>query len=315
MTIKEWSTAYPASQDADPITGVMPDLTDESAPGAGDGDETRSSQVESLRDKLQAVCKKVGDDSGLPVGSLKSLVNPLGDPTWNYLDLTKPTGAVNNYLAAYQFDGGVNQLQDISGHAAHDLVVAAGTLTKTQHYNALHGIAQIAFADIRTPGTTPTPLLQLTGELTIEMVLAITQYSAAQEILIQLAPVGGGPDTAPYNTLYQMTTEGGSTGRLEYFHESGAGVNQYILTDMVIPVGPVQHIALTRDGIGTGLKFYQQGELVHSGSVAAAPFDGSLCSLRIGYLLYGTLFSLRIVDEEYSAAQILESYKRVRGVL
>lgn len=72
MTIKDWpASSYPASQDADPITGTWPDLADESAPGADDGDEARSSQVEAPRDKLQAVCKAVGADNLLPSGSIR----------------------------------------------------------------------------------------------------------------------------------------------------------------------------------------------------------------------------------------------------
>jgi hypothetical protein len=68
MAIKEWLTSYPTSQDPDPITTVQPNLDDETVPGAGDGDQARSSQVEANRDKLHAVCKKVGDDSNLPAG-------------------------------------------------------------------------------------------------------------------------------------------------------------------------------------------------------------------------------------------------------
>lgn len=78
MAIKEYTTAYSGAnpvQDADPITGVMPDLTDESFPGAGDGDETRSSQVEFPRDKLQAACKMVGDSVNAPAGSLAEIID------------------------------------------------------------------------------------------------------------------------------------------------------------------------------------------------------------------------------------------------
>lgn len=70
MPIKEWTTTYPTTQDPTPVTGVQPSLVNESALGAGDGDNTRVSQIHSLRDKLDAVCKRVGDDSNLPVTSL-----------------------------------------------------------------------------------------------------------------------------------------------------------------------------------------------------------------------------------------------------
>lgn len=78
MSIKEWSTTYTGAnpvQDADPVTGSQPDLDDETAVGAGDGDEARSSQVETPRDKLQAVCKMVGDSANAPAGSLAEILD------------------------------------------------------------------------------------------------------------------------------------------------------------------------------------------------------------------------------------------------
>jgi len=77
MAIKEWSTNYSGAsptQDPDPITGNMPDLTDESFPGAGDGDAQRSSQVEAPRNKLQVVCKYVGDSVNSPTDSLHAII-------------------------------------------------------------------------------------------------------------------------------------------------------------------------------------------------------------------------------------------------
>lgn len=81
MAKREWNTTFDGAnpvQDADPIgeqtTGVMPDLDDESAPGAGDGDDALSSQVEKLRDKLQTLAKLVGDSLSAPVGSLADIL-------------------------------------------------------------------------------------------------------------------------------------------------------------------------------------------------------------------------------------------------
>jgi hypothetical protein len=79
MGIKEWVTTYSGAspvQDPDPVNqpGVMEDLADESAPGAGDGDETRSSQVESLRDKLDSICRLVGDSANDPPGCMKDVL-------------------------------------------------------------------------------------------------------------------------------------------------------------------------------------------------------------------------------------------------
>lgn len=57
-------------QDADPITDSQPDVTNETAQGEKDGDETRATQLNILKYKLQAACKLVGDSINGPVGSL-----------------------------------------------------------------------------------------------------------------------------------------------------------------------------------------------------------------------------------------------------
>lgn len=77
MSVKEWTTNYPTSQDSTPPTTQQPALTNESSEGAGDGDATRVSQIHTLRDKLDAVAKYVGDVSSLPAGCLKAKVTAL----------------------------------------------------------------------------------------------------------------------------------------------------------------------------------------------------------------------------------------------
>jgi hypothetical protein len=76
MAIKPWSTSFPATQDPDDYSN-QPNLTDESAPGAGDGDEACSDTVESLRDKLHATAKYVGDTNSLPTTSLRARAEKL----------------------------------------------------------------------------------------------------------------------------------------------------------------------------------------------------------------------------------------------
>jgi len=62
MAIIDWTTNYPATQDSTPPTTEQPDLSNTT-------DETRVSQIATLRDKLDAVAKKLGDDGDLPAGS------------------------------------------------------------------------------------------------------------------------------------------------------------------------------------------------------------------------------------------------------
>jgi len=71
-----WSTQYPGNQD----TGVnavdqMPTLQNDSSPGAYDGHRVLVDHVHALRNKLQSVALKVGDDVKVPVGSLVEIVD------------------------------------------------------------------------------------------------------------------------------------------------------------------------------------------------------------------------------------------------
>ena len=78
MPIKEWSTNYSGAYpiyDADPVTGSMPDIDEETAFRAWDSDEMRSSQPEALRDKVHTVCKLTGDSVNAPAGSLAEILD------------------------------------------------------------------------------------------------------------------------------------------------------------------------------------------------------------------------------------------------
>jgi hypothetical protein len=64
MAVKEWTTNYPSSQD----TGTggsdqQPDLVNTQ-------DDTRVSQLHTMRNKLQSIAQKVGDNNNLPGGCL-----------------------------------------------------------------------------------------------------------------------------------------------------------------------------------------------------------------------------------------------------
>lgn len=66
--IKEWSTAYPSAQDV--LGTVQPDLVN----GA---DDTRVSQIHTVRDKLDAAAQLIGDTNNLPSGCLRERVQTL----------------------------------------------------------------------------------------------------------------------------------------------------------------------------------------------------------------------------------------------
>jgi hypothetical protein len=68
MAIKEWTTHYPTSQDV--VATDQPTLVD----GV---DDTRVSQIHTMRNKLDSVAQLVGDDSMLPAGCLREIQNAL----------------------------------------------------------------------------------------------------------------------------------------------------------------------------------------------------------------------------------------------
>lgn len=105
MAIKNWSTNYPGSQDPDPVTTNQPDLDDETAPGANDGDNILSEHVEVLRDKLHDVAKFVGDTGSLPSTSLRKRVTDLEGSVGSTFDHQRPIVVYNN---ASSYDVTVN---------------------------------------------------------------------------------------------------------------------------------------------------------------------------------------------------------------
>ena len=68
MAIIDWTTSYPAAQDTP--GSEQPDL-------ANAADDTRVSQIHALRDKLQDVAELVGDDSLLPSGSIREVLDDI----------------------------------------------------------------------------------------------------------------------------------------------------------------------------------------------------------------------------------------------
>lgn len=74
-----WVTQYPGLQDTGTnATDQMPTLTPDSSPGAEDGHRVLVEHVHALRNKLQAIALKVGDNVRLPVGSLAEILSVSG---------------------------------------------------------------------------------------------------------------------------------------------------------------------------------------------------------------------------------------------
>jgi hypothetical protein len=71
----EWITNLPTSQDV--VGTEQPNLADDSAPGAQDGNRVKVSHVQALRKKAQYNSETIGDASSLPSGCLKEKVTAL----------------------------------------------------------------------------------------------------------------------------------------------------------------------------------------------------------------------------------------------
>lgn len=149
MAIKNWLTAFIGAnpvQDPTPVTSAMPDLNDVSAPGAGDGDNALSSQVEASRDKLDTLCKVlVGDSLNLPAGTICDILDrdhSSGDASWLRLieRTSAPTGLAGKvYLYALD-DGGISKAYikwsddtqvAIGGGGQTDTVAGSAGITNT----------------------------------------------------------------------------------------------------------------------------------------------------------------------------------------
>lgn len=113
MARKNWDTRYQGNdpvQDTDPITNVMPDLDDESTPGASDGDWMLSSQVEAMRNKLHAACKILGDSLSDPDDSIAAIIDrnhSTGNARWLRLEeRTVAPGTDPLIITLFAFDDG-----------------------------------------------------------------------------------------------------------------------------------------------------------------------------------------------------------------
>lgn len=141
MAIKEWVTTYKGanpSQDPTPVNqvGVQENLDDESSPGAGDGDETRSSQLEEIRDKAQAIAVLLGDSGNAPAGSVVEILDrdhSNGDARQLRLrERASDPSAVSNKAFLYsKDDGGISKVYMRWSDGTITLLGAASGQTNT----------------------------------------------------------------------------------------------------------------------------------------------------------------------------------------
>jgi len=312
VAIKEWTTQFPTALDT--VT-QMSTLENESFPGADDGDNIRLSQLISIRDAIFSLQSLAGSDN-LEASSLRyKVLNP--NATWNYLDTTQPTDMTTDPTCIYQFDGTANSLTD-RGSNGLDLASTAGTF-----YITMQGLVGHFFDTTMEFRHDSDALFQITGALTIEIQLYNFNWDDGR---ITCYCYGNDDSSSAYNYLYRIDVVN-TTGQLQYFAERNTGVDITAISGALLPHYRILLLTMTRSSAGI-ISWYIDGQLLDVVDSGYSPTGGTsvLSKFTIGNEYraadhspvtpwYGIIFSYRMTADEFSAAQVLESYNRVRGII
>lgn len=229
--------------------------------------------------------------------------------TWNYFDTTLPAGVSADIEALYAFDGNASQLLDLTAND-HDLTGSA-----TAFNTVVEGFVGLGFNGSIYYSAAADAGYQITGDMTFELIL-FSQDVVTQQFVFQCGS-SGTDSTAANNTLYATTLASG-TNQLVSFHEYSGGTNVTHTAGAIMPTGTIHQLTFVRSS--TTISFYQDSTLTYSVALSNPPTGGSNGYLRFGadetgsQALLGVIFSARLVPEAYTAAQVLQSYERVRGL-
>lgn len=236
---------------------------------------------------------------------------------WRYLDATNlPAGAAAPE-GVWQFDGTGSQLNDRTANG-HNATVEGGTLRQT----AAEGLAGIiSFDTFRLSLASPAGL-RTTGAFTFVFLASMVHDTNAtnNSSFFQIEnPTDG---TAAGNRLISCGLD--TSEVFSNNHEHLPGSNNAATHDAMPVFGPVQHIAFTRSSDGLTYKVYVDGVLVDTTAVSNAPAGGTN---TVAYMMAGTsgatwvntywgsLFCALHTKEEWTAAQVLESYQYCRKLI
>ncbi len=147
--------------------------------------------------------------------------------------------------------------------------------------------------------------LALTGDLTIEAWIRIDQHTAGRSFaqIVQREGAGSG---AAANAHYTLALT--SNGRLDAYHQSGAGIAAVALSTSAVPLGRWVHVAEVRDAAARTYRFYIDGVPEAPVSYTANPDGGSGTVTRFGspaYPFVGRLDEVRIWGRALTAEEIL----------
>lgn len=256
----------------------MPDLRD----GV---DWARSSHFHALRDLMRSTVK------------------------WDYLSATQPTGMATAAQALYKFDGTGSALTDRTGNG-HTLTLGAGAT----FYQSRNGLVGLGCSGSEYYTAAASGSLQPTGAITAEFICAAS--TIGQMALYSIDASGG---TSASNCLASLYTAS-STNKFIHWTETSSGTDHIVTFNSMMPVGEIVHVTETRTSAGTSASIWINGLLVDTQTVTQ-PTGGSSSFLTIADLTSGTsgwigeIYSAKFTLAEFNAAQVLESYQRVRGLV
>jgi len=213
-------------------------------------------------------------------------------------------------VALYQLN---ESLTDTSGNGLTSFSVGTGT---ERYASILPGLKGALF-----DGSTYLYVnalessLQITGDMTIEMIVSVGKLVVAASSLLNIAGVG---ETEVTNAMATISLRAFDSNALDWIHESGAGVNQTYNTNIGMPFGRPVHLAAIRSS--NDITFYLNGERFEAGSSGlSAATGGTDAKLYLGSLsdgnqkFTGAISSLKILNSALTPAQIRAEYNRTLG--
>lgn len=220
----------------------------------------------------------------------------------SYLSTTPPTGAASPE-AVYHFDDTANDLNDrtVNGHT----LTVNGT---SRHVQLDSNVKGFYFNGSTTLKASLSSALHFTEDKTLEVVCSLdSRGSYASPILMEPSPNG---EAESQNVLYHLYTNS-TSGEISYQHETTSAANVQETSDYIFPLSRVFLWTVTVDSVGTGLKFFINGQLIHSTTLTGPAVNGSTGILQLGLNCTGAISSVRLTETEYTEEQVLEAAQQV----
>jgi len=208
------------------------------------------------------------------------------------------------------------KLDEVSGTAANDSSGNGYDGTYASGYTLLQPALINAGTSVDFDGTASagvdmdaTAALRITGDITIEAWVEADAFVANQHIV---SCAGDNTDAEAENFLYSMALQN-TTGAMYMFSESGAGVNQTIISTHTITASTVHHLVVVRDATAKTITFFDNGVEYDTIAYADNSTGGTNAVVCIADAagageFDGRVDEVAIYNTKLSAARILAHY-------